>query len=109
MAPEVIEGGGASTAVDFWSFGVLLYEMTLGHTPFAGPSMQETFSNIVTQPLHFPPKHSASREVPPHPSHPLSTSHPPPPIHSPHQVVDLIKRLLVKDPTRRPTGALQHP
>jgi hypothetical protein len=42
---------------------VLLFEMTFGYTPFSGSSMQETFSNIVTKELKFPPKHSASREV----------------------------------------------
>jgi serine/threonine protein kinase len=63
VSPEVVEGNGGSAAVDFWSFGVLLYEMTFGHTPFAGPSMQDTFNNIVTKELKFPPKHNASREV----------------------------------------------
>ena len=63
VSPEVIDGSCASAAVDFWSFGVLLYEMTFGHTPFAGPTMQDTFANIVSKELKFPPKHSASREV----------------------------------------------
>ncbi len=63
VSPEVVDGSVASAAVDFWSFGVLLYEMTFGHTPFAGPTMQDTFANIVSKELKFPPKHSASREV----------------------------------------------
>ncbi len=63
VSPEVVDGSGASASVDFWSFGVLLYEMTFGHTPFAGASMQETFANIVSKELKFPSKHSASREV----------------------------------------------
>ncbi len=66
VSPEVVDGCGASAAVDLWSFGVLLYEMTFGHTPFSGPTMQETFANIVTKDLKFPPKHNASREVLPH-------------------------------------------
>ncbi len=71
VSPEVVDGSGSSAAVDIWSFGVLLYEMTFGHTPFAGPTMQETFANIVSKELKFPSKHSASREVfrcppPPH-------------------------------------------
>ncbi len=101
VSPEVIDGGGSSAAVDFWSFGVLLYEMTFGHTPFAGSTMQETFANIVTKELKFPPKHTASREV-------LSSLRVAAPIATvPYvrpQVVDLIKRLLVKDPSRRLSG-----
>jgi len=39
MAPELVLGseatGGYTKAVDWWSFGVLLYELVFGRTPFA--------------------------------------------------------------------------
>ena len=34
LAPEIIIGKGHNRAVDFWSFGILLYEMISGINPF---------------------------------------------------------------------------
>jgi len=34
LAPEIIKGNGHSCAVDFWSFGILVYEMISGINPF---------------------------------------------------------------------------
>jgi len=34
--------------VDWWSFGVLLYEMTAGFTPFIGETSEQVYEQIVT-------------------------------------------------------------
>ncbi len=46
MAPEVIQGFGCSFASDWWSMGVILYEMLMGATPFTSNTVQELFEEI---------------------------------------------------------------
>lgn len=61
VAPEVAAGGPHGSAVDWWAYGVFLYELLYGRTPFAGPTNADTLRNIVKQPLTFPsPPRSAS-------------------------------------------------
>jgi protein-serine/threonine kinase len=56
LAPEVIKGVGHNATVDWWTFGILIYEMLYGVTPFKGKNQQETFLKIQKQPLvNFPP------------------------------------------------------
>ncbi|KAK6926864.1 Protein kinase domain [Dillenia turbinata] len=54
IAPEIITGAGHTSAVDWWAFGILLYEMLYGYTPFRGKTRQKTFSNILHKDLKFP-------------------------------------------------------
>ena len=35
LAPELVLGRGHNKAVDYWAFGVLVYEMQAGFSPFA--------------------------------------------------------------------------
>lgn len=58
MAPEVVLTQGHDKSADFWTFGILLYEMLCGHTPFEGKTQQRTFEKIVHSQkfLSFPPR-----------------------------------------------------
>ena len=46
IAPEVIVGQGYGFAVDWWSMGVILYEMLMGTTPFCSTTLEELFDEI---------------------------------------------------------------
>jgi len=54
IAPEVIKGFGQSSSVDWWTFGILLYEMLYGTTPYRGKSQDEIFDHILDGELKFP-------------------------------------------------------
>lgn len=56
LAPEVINGTGHTAAVDWWSFGILMYELVYGFTPFRGSKREATFESILKRPLAFPSK-----------------------------------------------------
>lgn len=53
IAPEVILSKGATKAVDFWSFGVLIYEMIYGFPPFLSLENYDIFEKITTAKLQF--------------------------------------------------------
>ena len=88
MAPEVVHGTGHSFAVDFWVFGVMVYEMLYGVTPFRGHDAKATFEDITKKQTR-----SASFF-----KHPLCED-PKPKVSS--AVKDLIAKLLVKDEKKR--------
>jgi serine/threonine protein kinase len=54
LAPEVIVGKGHSASVDWWTFGILMYEMLYGTTPFRGRTQNDTFRRIEAADVHFP-------------------------------------------------------
>ena len=47
IAPEVLNGYKYGYAVDYWSFGVLVYEMLRGRTPFQDQNKKLTFQRIL--------------------------------------------------------------
>lgn len=78
LAPEIIKGEGHGSAVDWWTFGIFLYELLYGRTPFKGAGNEETLANVVLQSLKFPDSPLVSL-----------------------QARDLISALLVKEPENR--------
>ncbi|KAF9221874.1 Pkinase-domain-containing protein [Gyrodon lividus] len=53
IAPEVIAAQGHTAAVDWWTLGILIYEMIFATTPFKGKERNDTFANIRSLPVHF--------------------------------------------------------
>ncbi|WVQ78437.1 hypothetical protein IAT38_000523 [Cryptococcus sp. DSM 104549] len=54
IAPEVIKGNSHSSAVDWWTLGILVYEMIFATTPFKGPNRNATFANVMKNEVLFP-------------------------------------------------------
>jgi len=54
LAPEVLKGKGYGKAVDWWSYGSLIYEMLTGLPPFYSQDVQEMYRKIMTDKLKFP-------------------------------------------------------
>jgi tetratricopeptide (TPR) repeat protein/tRNA A-37 threonylcarbamoyl transferase component Bud32 len=84
MSPEQARGLPLDARSDLFAFGLLVYEMLTGRSPFEGSSTLETLTRICTQ------RQTPLREVNPAVPAPLS---------------DLVDHLLEKEPARRPGGA----
>ena len=55
LAPEVLlDDHGYSKLVDFWSLGVLLFEMCCGWSPFYAEDVQQMYKNICFGKIRFP-------------------------------------------------------
>jgi protein kinase A len=85
LAPEVILNRGHDKGADHWSFGVLIYEMITGYTPFYKDGMDQItlFKHICKGYLVFPTAVLPSGDR-------MSV-----------EVEDLIRHLLVTSPSRR--------
>ena len=54
MAPEVLLGMGHGIAVDWWSFGTILYEMLAGAPPFYSRNLHVMYRAILVGPISWP-------------------------------------------------------
>ncbi|KAL7927214.1 serine/threonine protein kinase, AGC family [Trichoderma austrokoningii] len=54
LAPELLKGEGYGKTVDWWTLGVLLYEMLTGLPPFYDENTNEMYRKILTASLNFP-------------------------------------------------------
>lgn len=55
LAPEIVNGSGHDKAADWWSLGILLYELTVGIPPFYSENVNEMYDKIQFGQLRFPP------------------------------------------------------
>lgn len=78
LSPEIIVQKASNFTVDWWSFGIFLYEILFGKTPFYHKNQHSMFVKIIKDDFEFPtdPKISESCK-------------------------DLIKKLLMKNPEHR--------
>lgn len=76
MAPEIVLGKGYGKAVDWWSMGVLLFELCAGYSPFVARQPMQIYENIVAARYKLPD-------------------------HFSYDIRDLIKNLLQVDLSRR--------
>jgi len=54
MAPEVIMNTGHGSAADWYTLGILVYEMIIGRPPFMHNDTYEIFKMIIKQKIMFP-------------------------------------------------------
>lgn len=54
MAPEILEEQPYDRAVDWWAFGVLMYEMLLGRAPFSGEEEDDIYDSILEDEPMYP-------------------------------------------------------
>lgn len=85
LAPEILLGTGHGATADWWSVGVILFELLVGIPPFNAENPQQIFNNIINRVVPWP-------KVPEEMS---------------HEAYHLINKLLIENPVQRlgATGA----
>ncbi|KAK2948391.1 putative 3-phosphoinositide-dependent protein kinase 2 [Blattamonas nauphoetae] len=92
VAPESISKAETTPASDIWSFGCLLYFLYASYPPFSGSTQYLLFQNIMKGDFTFD-------------SGTTSRGPDPPILPFDEEAKDLIKQIIVTDPTQRPTVA----
>ena len=54
ISPEVLTNKGHDKCADWWTLGVLIYELLEGIDPFAADSPSQIYKNILSKKLNFP-------------------------------------------------------
>ena len=47
ISPELIKNKGYNLSADWWSVGIITYELVFGHSPFFSKNKQEMYRNII--------------------------------------------------------------
>jgi len=76
LAPEIVAGKGHGKGVDWWTLGILIFEMLSSYPPFYDEDPMKTYAKIMHGKISFP-------------------------THFSKEAVDLIKKLLHHKPTKR--------
>jgi len=59
LAPEIVRGKGHDWGVDYWGFGVLLFEITYGYPPFYANNPTQTARKIIRGSYSTPSRFSS--------------------------------------------------
>jgi serine/threonine protein kinase len=54
LAPEILEGREYGASVDWWSLGILTFEMLVGHSPFFCEDIQKMYLKIMNDQVEIP-------------------------------------------------------
>ncbi|KAL9240391.1 hypothetical protein vseg_014616 [Gypsophila vaccaria] len=79
LAPEILLGMGHGASADWWSVGVILFELLVGIPPFNAEHPQQIFDNIINHDIPWP-------KVPEEMS---------------YEAYDLINKLMIENPVQR--------
>lgn len=63
VAPEILNNSGHDRMADWWSLGILIYEMIYGQTTFYSDNLQIMYSSIKTKQVTFPTMVNTSPDV----------------------------------------------